>query len=414
MDHQDHHDKRSRPARTGPSRGEAAERLSQAAPEADARPTPTGVGAIAVARVLLIAKDRQLLGVIESGVAGLGVICERVSTVSRGRQLALSGDYDIILLGPECGDAGCTLVEELDQSRRPVRTIQCCPAGDTETGIRAIRCGAIDVLSMPMTAEQIRDRLPKALERARALRDDLRRLERLQRMCKRLNQARQDAAEQVEELCDDLNHAYRELADQMTAATIANEFASLIRRELDVEALLRISLEFVLGKTGPTNAAVFLPTGRGDYALGAYVNYDIPKDAAEVLLDHLADSLPQAFEDEDELIRITSNRQLSKRLGEDASWLSGNELLVMSGHHKGECVAVITLFRDKDRPFNDELMAKLAMLRDVFAAQLGRIITIHNRHKPKADWGGFDIDRGNDNDLGPDDFADDSPWGKAA
>jgi DNA-binding response OmpR family regulator len=382
-------------------------------PEPTSRPTPTGVGAIAVARLLLIARDRQLLRVVEAGVAGMGVVCERVGTVSRGRQLALAGEYDVIVLGPECGEAGCALVAELDQSRRPVQTIQCCPAGDAEAGIRAIRCGATDVLSMPMTPEQVRERLPRALERARALRDDLRKLERLQRMCKRLNQARQDAAERVDVLRDDLSHAYREIADQMTATTIAHEFASLIRRELDVESLLRLSLEFVLGKTGPTNAAVFLPTGRGDYALGAYVNYDIPKDAAEVLLDHLADSLPQAFEDETEVIRIGSHRELARRIGEDASWLSGNELLVMAGHHKDECVAVITLFRDKDRPFQPELMARLATLRDVFAAQLGRIITIHNRHKPKADWSGFEIERG-ENDHGPDDFTGDNPWGMAA
>lgn len=364
MDHQDHQNKPvRRSARRGS--GSALDRAGECgasapAPAAeDATPTQgsgMGVGMIAVSRVLLISKDRGLLGIVESGVAGLGVVCERASSMARGREMALAGDYDILLLGPECGEAGCKLVEELDQSRRPVRTIQCCPAGDPGTGIRAMRCGAVDVLSMPTTPEQVRERLPRALERARGLRDDLRRIERLQRMCQRLNQARQDAAEQVEELCDDLNHAYRELADQMTAATIANEFASLIRRELDVESLLRVSLEFVLGKTGPTNAAVFLPTGRGDFALGAYVNYDIPKDAAEVLLDHLADSFPQAFEDEQELVRITSHRELAERIGEDASWLSGHELLVMAGHHKGECVAVITLFRDQDRPFNAELM----------------------------------------------------------
>ncbi|MGP1345798.1 MAG: hypothetical protein ACTS3F_03910 [Phycisphaerales bacterium] len=380
---------------------------------AEVRGSAMGVGAIAVSRVLLICEDSGLLRRVEEGVAGLGVICERAGSMDRGRSMALNGDYDILLLGPECGERGWDLIVELDESRRPIRTIQCCPAGDSESGVRAMRAGAVDAIGADASPEQIRERLPLALQRARALRDDLRRVERLQRMCRRLNQARQDAAERVDELSEDLNHAYRELADQMTAATIANEFASLIRRELDVESLLRVSLEFILGKTGPTNAAVFLPTGRGDFALGAYVNCDIPKDAAEVLLDHLADCFPQSFEHEAEPVRITSHIELSQRIGEDASWLSGHEVLAMAGHHKGECVAVIALFREDDRPFGEELVTKLRMLRDVFASQLGRIISIHNRHKPKSDWNGFDVDRGEGGE-GPDDHADDNPWGMAA
>ena len=74
----------------------------------------------------------------------------------------------------------------------------------------------------------------------------------------------------------------------MTMVTLASEFNSLIRQELDLESLLRVSVEFILGKSGPTNAAVFLPAASGDYSLGAYVNYDCPKDSAEVLMDQLA------------------------------------------------------------------------------------------------------------------------------
>ena len=54
-------------------------------------------------------------------------------------------------------------------------------------------------------------------------------------------------------------------------------------------------LEFTLSKIGSTNAAIFLPTSSGDYSLGAYVNYDIPRDGIEIMLDQLADVLAPNF-----------------------------------------------------------------------------------------------------------------------
>ena len=42
------------------------------------------------------------------------------------------------------------------------------------------------------------------------------------------------------------------------------EFGAVMNDELDLEHLLRKTLEFLLGKVGPTNAAIFLPgTGCG-------------------------------------------------------------------------------------------------------------------------------------------------------
>ena len=66
---------------------------------------------------------------------------------------------------------------------------------------------------------------------------------------------------------DEVNDAYRDLNDRMNDVALATEFGSLIRRELDIESLLRTVLEFVLTKSGPTNAAIFLPASSGDFSL---------------------------------------------------------------------------------------------------------------------------------------------------
>ena len=79
--------------------------------------------------------------------------------------------------------------------------------------------------------------------------------------------------------------------DQMKNIALASELNTIFRQELDLESLLRTVLEYTLRKVGSTNAAIFLPSSTGDFTLGAYVNYDCPRDTAETLLDHLADIL---------------------------------------------------------------------------------------------------------------------------
>ena len=99
-------------------------------------------------------------------------------------------------------------------------------------------------------------RLRAAADHTVRLRRGEKKVQRLKRICRRLNSARQDANRQLDVLCNDLVNAYQELADQMSRVSLASEFSSLIRQELDVESLLRTTLEYLLTKTGATNAAV--------------------------------------------------------------------------------------------------------------------------------------------------------------
>ena len=99
-----------------------------------------------------------------------------------------------------------------------------------------------------------------------------------------MNTARIDVTSQVDSLCNDLVHAYQELTDQISHVTAVTEFAAVIRQELDVEELLRTTLEYLLRKLGPTNAAIFLPAAGDEFTLGAYINYDCTKEAGNFLL----------------------------------------------------------------------------------------------------------------------------------
>jgi GAF domain-containing protein len=172
--------------------------------------------------------------------------------------------------------------------------------------------------------------------------------------------------------------------------TNVSDFKGLIRGELDIEALLRTTLEFVLARSGPTNAAVFLPTTSGDYSLGAYVNYDCPKDTCDVLLDHLANAVAPRFETAvapGGMTHLTDPEALNEFLGDDADWLKGSHVFGFPCSHEGECLAIFMLFRDHRSPFTQPLIEQVHTVGELFAAQLARVIHIHHRHLPKHKWG---------------------------
>ncbi|MEQ8316506.1 MAG: hypothetical protein RIE77_11580 [Phycisphaerales bacterium] len=168
--------------------------------------------------------------------------------------------------------------------------------------------------------------------------------------------------------------------------TVRAEFGVLARLELDVESLLRTTLEYVLHKIGPTNAAVFLPTAGEDFTLGAYVNYDCPKDCVDMLLDHVAASVAPAIENDPALRVHRGDDALDELMGEHAAWLTGCEAVTFAAEHEGELLAAVALFRDDRDPFDAATLRRLGVIGDILAQQLARIIRVHHRHIPMDQW----------------------------
>ena len=173
----------------------------------------------------------------------------------------------------------------------------------------------------------------------------------------------------------------------MNQVSTASEFKGLIGNELDIESLLRTTLEYVLGRTGPTNAAVFLPTTSGDYTLGAYVNYDCPKETVDILLDHMANVIAPRFENATGMVHLTSKRSMDDYIGDQAEWLGDSHVAGYACRFESETLAIVLLFRDPRTPFTRTLLEQVQAVGDVFAAQLARVIRVHHRHLPKHKWG---------------------------
>lgn len=368
-------------------------------PESAAALPPIGSGENGRCRILLVDPSPSVHEVFRASVECLHVECDSALNVEECRGFLDAKTYDVLVMDADVsGGSGFDLVLSLRSQGRTTCAVFTSDHPSLEVAIDAMRCGGIDLIAKPLDSEETVSRIADAMRQASRLRNTERRVERLKRICKRLNNAREEATKQVDVLCDDLIGAYDDLAGKMGGGTLAGEFGELIRQELDVEALLRSTLEFLLTKTGPTNAAVFLPTGHDEYNLGAYVNYDIPKETADVLLDQLADIMAGPFAEAEDIVHCTSRHQLASWIGEDAHWLDKSGVVAFPCRHEDEVLAVMALFRDRGSPFGDEMLDQLRVMRDLFAEQLARVVRIHHRHIDQEGWPGFDIET--DDDIG--------------
>ena len=323
-----------------------------------------------------------------------------------------AGRIDLAIVPQKVDGSGLTLTREL--KKRDAATAAVILAGDADFDYaqRAMRQGAADVIVRPAVNQtpsedwltSTADRVREALDRQWLDRKRSARIRKLKRLCRRLDDARLEVSEQVDILCNDLVTAYQELAVQMQNVTQTHGYQDAVGEELDLEAVLRKTLEYIVQQAGPCNAAVFLPSSADEFALGGYVNYDCTKESADMLLEHLADVLaPGVAQRGDDLLHATDNAALTKLLGDDWNYLADCHLLALPAHHDGEALAVITLFRDNAQPFTEQAVDALASIADQMGELLARIIRVHHRSVPgfddpsydstflpPAEWDGYD------------------------
>jgi DNA-binding NarL/FixJ family response regulator len=337
---------------------------------------------------------------VSQRLTGCGIACVTAEDPAHAATLMAHGEFDVVVMDAASARmstgtrktlkrfGGVRALSAAHPSTGVVVVAERCGLDDA---IAAMQAGAADMIPAETDAEEMTRRVLAAATRSAGARGlwakKERREARLRRLCKGLNSSRHELSRQVSSLCENLAGAYKELAEQMTSATLASEFNSLIRQELDLESLLRVGVEYMLGKSGPTNAAVFLPAANGDYSLGAYVNYDRPKDSAELLMDQLAAGVAPRVDGEEGVLVMNSAPELSDHLGDAAEWLEEMSVVTATCRHEGECLAVIAMFRPRSAPFSDEFARTLSVIAGLFAKQLSKVIHVHHRHLPKHKWG---------------------------
>lgn len=372
------------PGRSRPHRRSIAAPIAHPAPADDATPAPPAhhrARRRKLYRLLLVDPRPRVADDLARILADRPVILRTADSLASA-QRRLAGEHtDMVLVARDLPDGpGLRLLDELARSRRATQAILLCEEPRLDHALEALRHGAADLLATPLVPDDAALRIDRALARQR---HDLRlrlRLRRLRRVCQKLNKARHEIGRQVDVLCTDLVGAYQELAAQMQNVVQTSEYSAVIRQELDLEQLLRKTLEFLLEKAGPTNAAIFLPATGDEFSLGGYINYDYATGSPDVLLQHLADVVAPRVAERDAAVHLTDNDSLTAWIGDDATYLLDCHLLGVTARHRGETLAVLALFRDANQPFDSALVESLEAVAPLMAEYLARIIRVHHRH----------------------------------
>jgi hypothetical protein len=349
--------------------------------------------------VLTLGESRSRLGELD------GLVIIRATDTQRGDELLACGAFDCVVIQASAQTTLAHLREALTWRARRSGAAHAAPVAlvlheqpTLDVARCAVQAGAGDVLGADAetstlsaaiarcaagTARQRRTRMKEArrARHASLLRDMLER-------------SRRELAAQMGGVCHQLAGSYRDLADQLKNVVLASEFETLMRQELEVESLLRTTLEFLLRRIGPTNAAIFLPGSSGDFSLGAYVNYDCPRDSAEGMLESLCGALAPAFEHKPGLHSYPRVADLHVQQPTLPLWLGDHHLAVYSCVHEGECIAVIAVFREVRNGWSEEQVRTLGVMGQLFGVQLHRTIRTHHRHKQKDAWGAGEQDDG--------------------
>ncbi|MEO1007279.1 MAG: hypothetical protein AAFX79_01800 [Planctomycetota bacterium] len=323
------------------------------------RPSPhaAAVRHLPPADIAIVAGEMELARVLAADVRAATGSTPAILHFEDADEL-LVRDCDLILV---VADAEGTQWRALARDASAIRRIALASAEPTlDDATDALRLGLVDLLRLDVSRGEIAAHI------------------------RRLVQAAHDAARPapLELVATPNDHD----ADEIDLATTRAEFRVLAQLELDVESLLRTTLEYVLHKIGPTNATIFLPTGGEDFTLGAYVNYDCPRDSVDMLLDHMASMVAPAVERHPELRRHRGDDAMDRLLGPHAAWLTGCEAVTFACEHEDELLASVALFRDDRDPFDGRTMARLAEISSILAAQLARIVRVHHRHLPADPW----------------------------
>ncbi|MEY3141591.1 MAG: hypothetical protein RLY21_84 [Planctomycetota bacterium] len=288
------------------------------------------------------------------------------------------------------------------QARRISAATKVVVAGPTPSAdelLAAVRAGAVDWIDPSDDADSVLARIRSVAD---AINDERRRDERLTRLkgiCQKLVVHRDEFTRQVDELHQGLHTAVHGVQERVDEAEIAGEFRGLLSQELDVEDLLRTALQYLLTKTGPTNAAVYLPGSKpSQFGLGAYVHYDCPRTTAQPLLDRLGEEICERLSHRQDIIRFTDTREFVHAIGMAGAVLEDTELVAWSALNEGECMAVFFMFRNRAEPFKDELAALIDVLRPIFGAQMAKLVRIHHRSSFKFPKLQSDADEAEDAD----------------
>lgn len=284
---------------------------------------------------------------------------------------------DLVVVNLQVGDnAGVQLLERIKRAYPATTAVAMSRSQAAEACVEAWRAGASDIVFSPLKVEETRQVIEGSLRKTMVLSQQSARQRRLRTVCKRLNKARHEISQQVDLLCNDLVRAYQDLAQQLNQTQAIADFATAIEGHRGLEGLMRASMEWVLKKLGPVNAAVFLPDSEGNYSLGAYLNLDTA--AEEGFIEAIGSTLALQGA-AGGVVHLENDQQISDMFGNPGAALRGKTWMAHGCFLRQECLGVLTLFRSNGVPIDASLATLLQAITPVLAEKIAQTMHQHNR-----------------------------------
>ncbi len=345
--------------------------------------TPAGsTSAKTAAPRILVVDDEPAMIELVNEIASRRLHCRVVSAGSLGeaRKALAGGGISLLLADVNLPDGdGTALVPELRQRNASAEAIIITGAPTMDRAIQAMRQGAVDFLPKPFSAEEIIDRVEKALARQVAGARADRRIQRLRQTVRRLSEARRIVGQQVDLLCNDLIGAYGHLARQLNDMRHQEGFRGYIGRTQDLEQMLCHTMDWLLRQLGYCNVAIWLACDDQDFQLGAYMKHTLPGEQA--MTDAMKEGLVHRTLRQGHLLLNGEDVQ-HQLTASELDYLADQSLLSVNCTYLGESLAVIALFRDQRTPFTEEHAGLLKQISPIFAAALAEMVKAHTPAEP--------------------------------
>jgi two-component system response regulator PilR (NtrC family) len=130
-------------------------------PKTDARPRPELTD---IARVLIVDDEADIRELLDMTLARMGLPCDCAASVTEARQFLATNTYQLCLTDMRMPDGdGLSLVQHIGSQFPSLPVAVITAHGSTENAVAALKAGAFDYLSKPVSLAQLRTLVKSAL-----------------------------------------------------------------------------------------------------------------------------------------------------------------------------------------------------------------------------------------------------------
>ena len=346
-------------------------------------------------KILLIGEANEQTTAIRASIEVAGHVVVHAGTIKAAEIALEKTAFGLIVVDCDSRESVVKSISEFTSLLSPkTPTIGYTTSRSQTFVMEVMRNGAVDVLCLPRDLTVVKDRVESTLSKNHNAKLEERRNKDVRRLYEEAHMAHGEAVEEIENLNHALANGQCDQEQQIRLVAMSAEFQTLVSQELEVESMLRTSLEYLLHRLGPTNAAVYIREGDIGWGVGAYINYDRQGENFSEFLQTLGEQSCSLIAQEKSLRFFTDGVSFTSWIDTEDLDFDGSEVVAVGCFDGDRCMAVIVFFRSDSKRFNSESVKIIESLSPIFGSQLGKILKIHRR--AQTTWPSESIDTDDD------------------